>query len=117
MSREEWTQKLLQDGYIDERGAFTMSNIKQAPNGEFGMALLCIKGDELSIYDTDFSGAAKGRLYTIRLPEVSEVKLSTFPFHPTLKFSYRNSRFSFMAGFAKKMPIADVFASLAASGK
>lgn len=117
MSRDEWTQKLLQDGYIDERGAFTMSNIKSAPNGEFGMALLCVKGDVLSIYDTDFSGAAKKKLYTVQLPEVSDVRLSTFPLHPTLKFTYRGDRFSFMAGFAKKMPIADVFASLAAAGK
>ena len=97
MTREEWSRKLLLTGYIDEREAYTMSNIKAAPNGEYGLSLLCIKDDILSIYDTDFSGNAKQILYSIPLKEIRDVKLSTFVLHPTLKFTYDGFRFSFMA--------------------
>ncbi len=114
MTREEWSRKLLLTGCIDEREAFTMSNIKSAPNGEFGLSLLCVKGDTLTVYDTDFSGEAKQLLYSIPLAEIHDVKLSTFVLHPTLKFSYQNFRFSFMAGFTKDMAISNVFSSLSA---
>ena len=113
MTREEWTRDLILTGYVDERGAYTISNIKSAPNGEFGMAMLCVKGEELSIYDTDFSAKPGRLMYTIRLPEITDVRLSTFALHPTLKFTYQNFRWSFMAGFGKKLPISELFASLA----
>lgn len=112
MTRDDWAQSLLDGGYIDERKAFTTSNIKCAPRGEFGAALLCVKGDELAIYDTDFHGNPGQFLYAIRLSEITDVKLSTFPLHPTLKFTYHSFRWSFMAGFAKKMPIVEIFSAM-----
>ena len=112
MTREEWSRKLLLTGYIDDREAFTMSNVKSAPNGEYWLSLLCIKGDTLSIYDTDFSGEARQLLYSIPLKEMRDVKLSTFAAYPTLKFTYDGFRFSFTAGFNKKMAICQVISSI-----
>ena len=109
MTRQEWENKLTESGYIDDRKLFTITNIKAAPNGMFGMVFMAIKNNTLTVYDTDMQGSVKGRLFDIDLDKISDVKINTMPLVWKLSFNYGGFRYKFSAGFVKGAPISEYF--------
>lgn len=109
MTRQEWENQLMIQGYIDERRLFTITNVKAAPNGIFGMVFMAIKGNTLTIYDTDMQGSVKERLFDIDLDKISEVKINTMPLVWKLSFLYNGFRYRFSAGFVKGALISEYF--------
>ncbi|MBR0464166.1 MAG: hypothetical protein IJJ23_07255, partial [Clostridia bacterium] len=44
-------KKMMDEGYCDDRGVVFCATATSLPNGEYGIVLLALHGDILSIYD------------------------------------------------------------------
>lgn len=61
------SEKLISRGVCDERGVGFAANAECLPNGSYGLVLLGLKGNELSIYDTDMHTEPGRLMYRIPL--------------------------------------------------
>ena len=86
--QEQFLEQLLADGLVDERKLAGVANAKHLPNGEFGLCLMCLKGNTLDIYDTDFQQNVGPLLYSVKLEKVTKLKISTFFFNCYIQFIY-----------------------------
>ncbi len=76
-NKEKYAQKMISAGVCDERGAAFCATAVKLPNGSFGMCLLGVKGNELSIYDTDMKSSVGELLYTIPLRNISGLEITS----------------------------------------
>ena len=75
-NKEKFAQKMIAAGVCDERGAAFCATAVKLPDGSFGMCLLGLKGNVLSIYDTDMKTSVGELLYTIPLKEITGFQAS-----------------------------------------
>ena len=76
-NKEKFAQKMISAGVCDERGAVFCATAVKLPDGSFGMCLLGVKGNELSIYDTDMKSSVGKLLYTIPLKQVTGLEITS----------------------------------------
>ena len=91
----KFQEKLIADGYCDERGAGFCATATQLPNGEYGLVALCVNNKMLNLYDVDIKSNLGNRLYQIKLSEIQDLKIRANLFSQVLRFSYAGSSFSF----------------------
>ena len=87
-------EKLVSGGWCDERGAGFAANAELLPNGTYGLVLLCVKGAELDIYDTDMNTRPGSLLYRIPLKATEGLKVKGLLIK-TLKFRYNGFEYCF----------------------
>lgn len=110
-NQEKYAQKMCAAGVCDERGAAFCATAVKLPNGAFGMCLLGVKGNELSIYDTDMKSNAGELLYVIPLKDVSgltinEGFLAELLKGCSLKFTYQGFTYTFKNCWQQKQALA-----------
>ena len=87
-------EKLISGGYCDERGVGFAANAELLPNGSYGIVLLCLKGNELTIYDTDMQTNPGRVIIRIPLKEAEGLKVKGLLIK-SLKFKYRGFEYCF----------------------
>ena len=87
--------KLIADGYCDERGAGFCATATQLPKGEYGMVALCVKGSTLNLFDVDMRSNLGQLLYTVDLKQIENLKIRAGIFSQVLKFEYNGDVYSF----------------------
>lgn len=107
----KFNQKLYDLGVCDERGAAFCATAVGLPKGEFGMVMLGVVGNDLSIYDTNMRGDVGGHLYTVPLREVTELQinhglLAEFFKGYSFKFRYDGFEWKFKNCAMKKAELA-----------
>ena len=91
----KFQDKLIADGYCDDRGAGFCATATKLPNGEYGMVALCVKGNTLSLYDVDMRSNLGQMLYTVELKQIENLKIRTGILSQVLKFEYNGAAYSF----------------------
>lgn len=76
-NKEKYALKMQEAGVCDERGAAFCATVTALPDGSFGMVLLGVKGNMLTIYDTDMKSTVGQVLYTISLAEVTDLQINS----------------------------------------
>lgn len=76
-TKEQFAQKMQAAGVCDERGAAFCATAVRLPNGAFGMCLLGVKDNDLSIYDTDMKSSVGELIVTIPLGEIEDLMITT----------------------------------------
>ena len=87
--------KLIAEGYCDERGAAFCATATKLPGGEYGLVLLCVKGNELSLYDIDMRNNVGNQLYHVALNQVENLKIRCNILSQVLKFSHEGNVYAF----------------------
>ena len=88
-------QKLIADGYCDERGAGFCATMTKSPTGIYGMVCLCVHGNTLCIYDVNVKGDIIATVFRVNLSEITDLKIRMNIFSQKLSFAYCGGRFSF----------------------
>jgi len=91
----KFQDKLIADGYCDNRGAGFCATATTLPKGEYGMVALCVNGSKLNLFDVDMRSNIGELLYTVDLKQVENLKIRAGLFSQILKFEYNGSTFSF----------------------
>lgn len=91
----KFQQKLVDEGYCDERGAGFCATATRFPGGVYGFVCLCVKGNLLTFYDVDIKSELKDRLFQVRLSEITDLKIRMNIFTQKLQFRYGDDLFSF----------------------
>lgn len=91
----KFQDKLVADGYCDERGAGFRATAVPLPNGECGLMVLCVKGNKLNLYDVDMESNPKKLLYEIDLSDIEKLKIRSDIFRLLLNFEYKGSAYFF----------------------
>lgn len=104
---EKYMREYIAMGVCDERRAIFNATAAKLPDGEFGMCVLAVNGNTLSIYDTNMKERIGEHLYTIPLNEVSDVRINDNFFSElikgyTLRFVYNNYTYTFKNAFTQK---------------
>lgn len=95
MGKNKFRDRMIAEGHCDERGAAFAAKCTKAPNGEYGLVLLAVKGNHLYISDIDFHSNVGDLFYDIELSKITDLKIRTFFFAPLLRFKYKGEVFSF----------------------
>ena len=106
-SKEKYTQEHIAKGVCDERGAVFHATAVKLPDGNFGMVVLGVKGNILSIFDCNMKGSIGEPLYNIPLKEVRDVKINDNFFAElikgySLRFVHNGFTYTFKNAFAYK---------------
>jgi len=72
----KYSQKMYDAGVCDERGAAFCATAVGLPAGQFGMVLLAVKGNVLSIIDTDMKNNIGEHMYSIPLNEITDLQIN-----------------------------------------
>ena len=91
----KFQDKLIADGYCDNRGAGFCATATQLPNGDYGMVALCVKENILNLYDVDMKSNLGALLYAVDLSKIENLKIKAGIFSQVLKFSFEGAAFSF----------------------
>ena len=91
----KFQDKLIADGYCDNRGAGFCATATQLPNGDYGMVALCVNGNKLNLYDVDMKSNLGELLNEVELKRVDKLKIRTGLFSQVLKFEYEGATYSF----------------------
>lgn len=91
----KFQDKLIADGYCDNRGAGFCATATTLPKGEYGMVALCVNGNKLNLYDVDMKSNLGELLYEVDLKQVDKLKIKSGIFSQVLKFEYQGSSYSF----------------------
>ena len=91
----KFQDKLVTDGYCDERAAGFCATATKLPGGEYGIVCLCVKGNVLSLYDVDMKSNLGALLYRIRLSEIEDLKIRATLLSQVLKFRFQGGEYSF----------------------
>ena len=94
--QEHFLKGLMIRGMVDERKIAYAAGARNLPNGEFGLSLLCINRNLLSVYVLDIHQAVGKKLYEIPLNQISSLKASTFLLNSYLIFNYEGFRYRFV---------------------
>ena len=91
----KFQEKLIADGYCDNRGAGFCATATKLPRGEYGIVALCVNGNKLNLFDVDTRSNIGDLLYEVDLKQVKNLKIRTGIFSQVLKFEYNGSAYSF----------------------
>ena len=91
----KFQDKLITDGYCDNRGAGFCATATNLPNGEYGIVALCVKESKLNLFDVDMRSNLGELLYTVDLKQIEKLKIRTGFFSQLLQFEYNGSTYSF----------------------
>lgn len=93
----KFQEKLIADGYCDFRGAGFCATATYLPFaiGREGLVALCVRGNNLDIYDVDIKSNIGELLYTVQLSNIDNLKIKSNLFSQVLNFEYKYERFSF----------------------
>ena len=95
MSLEQVKSELLERGLVDNRKIVVFANAKNLPSGAYGLCILAVSSNTLTVFDTDFSQRIGDILYVIPLDQIKDIKASDFIFRRYLQFTYNDHRFHF----------------------
>jgi len=107
----KFSQTVVDAGVCDERGAAFCATAVRLPQGEFGMVLLGVNGNELFIYDIDMRSNIGEHLYTIPLKEITDLKINNGLLGEMIKgysfkFNYEGFEWKFKNCAMKKNELA-----------
>ena len=91
----KFKDRLIADGYCDDRGAGFCATATKLPRGEYGMVAICVKKSTLSLYDVDMRSNIGELLYEVDLTQIENLKIRSGIFSQVLKFEYNGSSYSF----------------------
>ena len=91
----KFQDKLIADGYCDNRGAGFCATATKLPRGEYGIVALCVNGSTLNLYNVDMKSNIGELLYTVDLKQIENLKIRAGLFSQVLKFEYNGSKYSF----------------------
>lgn len=91
----KFQDKLIADGYCDNRGAGFCATATKLPKGEYGSVALCVKGSILHLYDVDLKSNIGDLLYEIDLKKIENLHIKTGIFNQVLRFEYEGNKYSF----------------------
>ncbi len=91
----KFQDRLISDGYCDDRGAGFCATATKLPNGEWGMVALCVNGSKLNLYDVDMKSNIGELLYSVDLKQIENLKVKAGIFSQVLKFEYEGFAYSF----------------------
>ena len=91
----KFQDKLIADGYCDNRGAGFCATATHLPNCEYGMVALCVNGNQLNLYDVDMKSNLGDLLYRVNLSQVEQLKIKSGIFSQVLRFEYAGAVYAF----------------------
>ena len=91
----KFQDKLIAQGYCDNRGAGFCATATILPKGEYGMVALCVNGNKLNLFDVDMRSNIGQLLYVVDLKQIDNLKIRAGIFNQVLKFEYNGSTYSF----------------------
>lgn len=91
----KFQDKLIADGYCDNRGAGFCATATKLPRGENGIVALCVNGSTLNLFDVDMKSNIGELLYAVDLKQIENLKIRAGIFSQVLKFEHNGSAFSF----------------------
>ena len=91
----KFQEKLITEGYCDNRGAGFCATATKLPNGEYGMVALCVNGSKLNLFDVDMRSNLGDLLYEVDLKQIENLKIKAGIFSQVLKFEYNGYTYSF----------------------
>ena len=91
----KFQEKLITEGYCDNRGAGFCATATKLPNGEYGMVALCVNGSKLNLFDVDMRSNLGNLLYAVDLKQIENLKIRAGIFSQVLKFEYNGYTYSF----------------------
>lgn len=91
----KFQDKLIADGYCDNRGAGFCATATKLPNGEYGMVALCVNGSKLNLFDVDMRSNLGDLLYAVDLKQIENLKIKAGLLSQVLKFEYNGYTYSF----------------------
>ena len=91
----KFQEKLITEGYCDNRGAGFCATATKLPNGEYGMVALCVNGSKLNLFDVDMRSNLGDLLYEVDLKQIENLKIKAGIFSQILKFEYNGYSYSF----------------------
>ena len=94
--QDRFLKDLMIRGMVDQRKIAYAAGARDLPKGEFGLCLLCICGNTLSVYELDIHRNVGKRLYVISLNRISGLKASSFLLNSHLIFQYDGFRYKFV---------------------
>ncbi len=111
MTKEAFAKKMMEAGVCDERGAAFCATAVKMPNGSFGMCLLGVVGNELSIYETDMKSSVGQKVYIISLKNVTDLTVTNGFFGELFKgysfrFTYEGFTYTFKNCWQQKAQLA-----------
>ena len=106
--QDRFLKGLMIRGMVDERKIAYAAGARNLPNGEYGLCLLCIYRNNLSVYELDIHQTVGEKLYEIPLNQVRNLKASSFLLNSYLIFTYNGFRYKFVDFGGGKSLIATV---------
>jgi hypothetical protein len=91
----KFQEKLIADGYCDNRGAGFCATATHLPRGEYGMLALCVNGNYLNLYDVDMRSNLGELVYKVELKRIENLKIRTGILSQVLRFEYEGGVYSF----------------------
>ena len=91
----KFQEKLIADGYCDNRGAGFCATATKLPRGEYGMLALCVNGNYLNLYDVDMRSNLGELVYKVELKRIENLKIRTGILSQVLRFEYEGAVYSF----------------------
>ena len=89
----KFQDKLIADGYCDNRGAGFCATAIKLPKGEYGMVALCVNGGKLNLYDVDMKSNLGELLYVVELKQIDKLKIKAGILSQVLTFEYKGSTY------------------------
>ncbi len=91
----KFQEKLIAEGFCDNRGAGFCATATKLPKGEYGMVALCVNDCKLNLFDVDMKSNLGELLYEVDLKQIENLKIKSGLFSQLLKFEYNGSTYSF----------------------
>jgi hypothetical protein len=91
----KFQEKLIADGYCDNRGAGFCATATHLPRGEYGMLALCVNGNYLNLYDVDMRSNLGELVYKVELKRIENLKIRAGILSQVLRFEYEGAVYSF----------------------
>ncbi|MBO5049233.1 MAG: hypothetical protein J6C41_02225 [Oscillospiraceae bacterium] len=91
----KFQDRLIAEGYCDNRGAGFCASAAKLPNGEYGLVLLCVNGNNLNLFDIDIKSNIGELLYVVELKKIENLKIRAGILSPVLRFDYNGYTYSF----------------------
>ena len=71
----KFQDKLIADGYCDNRGAGFCATATELPKGEYDIVALCVNGNKLNLFDVDMKSNIGELLYEVDLKKIENLKM------------------------------------------
>lgn len=109
--KDKYIRKYIDIGVCDERGAVFHATAVNLPGGEFGMCVLAVNGNVLTVYDTDSKKPVGAKMYTVPLKNAKDIMINDSFFSElikgySLKFIYDGATYKFKNAYSQKDALA-----------